>query len=80
MEVGIRELRNRTGEVIDAVEAGERVVLTRHGRPIADIVPHTVRQRWMSGEEFARRIKGRQADPALARELDELLPGTLADL
>jgi prevent-host-death family protein len=40
VEVSVRELRNETGRVIAAVEAGERVVLTKHGRPVADIVPH----------------------------------------
>jgi hypothetical protein len=38
MEVGIRELRNHTAQVIDAVRSGERVVLTSNGEPIADIV------------------------------------------
>jgi prevent-host-death family protein len=39
MEVGVRELRNHTTGVIDAVERGEDVVLTRHGVPIARIMP-----------------------------------------
>ena len=39
MEVGVRELRNHTTVVIDAVERGEDVVLTRHGVPIARIMP-----------------------------------------
>ena len=47
MEIGVRELRNRTSEVIGAVRAGERVVLTVHGEPVADIVPHAVRARWV---------------------------------
>jgi hypothetical protein len=33
MEIGVRDLRNRTGQVIDAVRAGERVTLTVHGQP-----------------------------------------------
>lgn len=43
MEVSVRELRNHTARVISAVEAGERVVLTVHGRPVADIVPRNTR-------------------------------------
>lgn len=39
MDVSVRELRNHTARVIAAVEAGEAVVLTVHGRPVADIVP-----------------------------------------
>jgi prevent-host-death family protein len=43
MDVSVRELRNHTARVISAVEGGEVVVLTSHGRPIADIVPHRTR-------------------------------------
>jgi prevent-host-death family protein len=39
MDVSVRELRNHTARVIAAVESGELVVLTVHGRPVADIVP-----------------------------------------
>lgn len=39
MRVAIRDLRNDTRSVIDAVERGEDVVLTRRGRPVARIVP-----------------------------------------
>jgi len=43
MDVSVRELRNHTARVIAAVESGEPVVLTVHGRPVADIVPHHLR-------------------------------------
>lgn len=39
MRVAIRDLRNDTRSVIDAVERGVEVVLTRRGHPIAKIVP-----------------------------------------
>jgi prevent-host-death family protein len=42
MDVSVRELRNHTGRVVAAIEAGEPVVLTVHGRPVADIVPRQV--------------------------------------
>ena len=53
VEIGVRDLRNRTGQVIDAVQAGERVTLTVRGEPVADIVPHGRRARWLVGEIFA---------------------------
>jgi len=43
MDVSVRELRNHTGRVIAAVESGRRIVLTVHGRPVADIVPRRER-------------------------------------
>lgn len=43
MDVSVRELRNHTARVIAAVESGEPVVLTVHGRPVADITPRVTR-------------------------------------
>jgi prevent-host-death family protein len=38
-EVTIRELRNHGGDVVDRVAAGERLVVTRDGRPVAELRP-----------------------------------------
>lgn len=43
MQIGVRDLRNRTAAVIDAGRGGERVTLTVNGEPVADIVPHQQR-------------------------------------
>lgn len=43
MDVSVRELRNHTARVIAAVESGQPIVLTVHGRPVADIVPRQQR-------------------------------------
>jgi prevent-host-death family protein len=37
--VGARELKQHTGEVIARVRAGERLLLTVRGRPVAIIAP-----------------------------------------
>jgi prevent-host-death family protein len=37
--VTIRELRNRGGEVVDRVQAGERLTVTRAGKPVAELRP-----------------------------------------
>jgi prevent-host-death family protein len=80
MNVGVRELRNQTGQVIDAVRAGERVTLTVRGEPIADIVPHQHRARWLSGPSLKQALQIRAADPALSRDLDDLAGQTLDEL
>lgn len=80
MEIGVRELRNQTSQVIDAVGAGERVVLTVRGEPVADIVPHGRRSRWLAGNRLRERLVDAAADPALADELDELSGATLSEL
>lgn len=42
-EVTIRELRNNGGVVIDRVLGGERLTVTRSGRPVAELRPLTRR-------------------------------------
>jgi prevent-host-death family protein len=39
METGIRELKDNLSRYIRRVEAGERVVVTAHGRAVAELVP-----------------------------------------
>jgi len=34
-----RELRNESAAVMDAVEAGETITVTRNGRPVAELRP-----------------------------------------
>jgi prevent-host-death family protein len=36
-EVSVRDLRNHGGEVIDRVLRGERLTITRDGRPVAEL-------------------------------------------
>jgi prevent-host-death family protein len=38
-EVTIRELRNHGGDVINRVAAGERLIVTRAGKPVAELRP-----------------------------------------
>ncbi|MEE6282949.1 type II toxin-antitoxin system Phd/YefM family antitoxin [Georgenia sp. MJ170] len=80
MRVGVRELRNETARVLDAVRAGERVTLTVRGEAVADIVPHGARTRWLSGASLGEQLRERSADGGLRDDLDELAGGTLAEL
>lgn len=80
MDIGVRDLRNDTSRVIDAVQAGERVTLTVHGEPVADIVPHGRRARWLSGPGLRRQLANRSADSDLQQELDDLVGHTLDEL
>lgn len=71
MDVSVRELRNHTGRVIAAIESGEPVVLTVHGRPVADIVPRTLRSERRSSEVFLAELA---EISALARSLGVTSP------
>jgi prevent-host-death family protein len=39
--VGIRELKNSASAIIDRVEEGEAITVTKHGRPVARILSAT---------------------------------------
>jgi prevent-host-death family protein len=46
MDVSIADAKNRLPELIRAVETGETVVITRHGKPVAQLsrAPHRRRK------------------------------------
>jgi prevent-host-death family protein len=47
IEVGIRELQRETTYVMERVEAdGHRLIVCRHGRPIAVLVPIAQARAW----------------------------------
>lgn len=74
------ELRNDTARVVEALRAGERVTLTVRGAPIADIVPHGGRTRWLSGPALQEdQLAHGSAHPGLGTDLDELAGATLTD-
>ncbi len=66
MDVSVRELRNHTGRVVAALESGQAVVLTVHGRPVADIVPRRERSERRSSEQLLAELEELSL---LAREL-----------
>jgi prevent-host-death family protein len=39
--VGIRELKDKASSIIDRVEEGEAITVTKHGRPVARILSTT---------------------------------------
>lgn len=47
-----KELRNQVGEVLRRVEAGESLLVTVAGRPVAQLSP-AARRRWVSGDTLA---------------------------
>jgi prevent-host-death family protein len=80
MRIGVRELRNQTAQVLAAVVTGERVTLTVRGEPVADIVPHGRRSRWLNGPLLATELGAKTADSALSAELSALAGQTLDEL
>ncbi|MDQ6897657.1 MAG: type II toxin-antitoxin system prevent-host-death family antitoxin [Actinomycetota bacterium] len=42
--VNVHEAKSTLSELLKLVEAGERVIVARAGKPVADLVPHLPRQ------------------------------------
>ena len=75
--VTVRELRNKGGEVLDRVERGEHVIVTRDGRPVAELRP-LPRASARPSELIARRRRLPRVDPeALRRDIDTVVDPTL---
>ena len=55
-EVGAYEAKTRLAELLDRVEQGERIVITRHGRAVAQLVPVSG-ARAMTVEEAIREME-----------------------
>lgn len=79
-DIPARELRNDVSAVLRRVERGERMRVTVSGRPVAELLPLPARPRSMAWNVFFRDSDRWRADPELAQELADLLPGTTDDL
>ena len=79
--VATRDLRNHTAAVLRRVEAGEEIIITVNGKPVAQLVPlPSSGRRWVRRADLARRLRSAQADPGLRRDLARLAGETTDDL
>lgn len=79
-DISVRELRNNVSSVLRRVEAGEHLNVTVSGRPVAELIPISVKASSMNWESFIADSEDWRADNALAQELADLLPDTTDDL
>lgn len=71
-----KELRNNVGEVLRRAEAGEQIMITVAGRPVAQLGPAERRQ-WVTGSDL-RAVWQTPAPRTLAEDLDRF-PAALGD-
>jgi prevent-host-death family protein len=76
-QVTIRELRNHGGDVVDRVAAGERVIVTRSGKPVAELRP--LQAKAVSNVELLRRWRRLRPADAVQwrRDLDAVIDPSL---
>jgi antitoxin (DNA-binding transcriptional repressor) of toxin-antitoxin stability system len=58
-EVGEFEVKNTLGALLDRVERGEEILITRHGKPIARLIPSSGGINRKQARQAAQRIRAR---------------------
>jgi len=67
-EITQRDLRNRSKEIMDAVENGQAFTVTRDGHRIGELIPLRSRRRFVPRQEFAAMSRTASAlDPGAFR-------------
>jgi prevent-host-death family protein len=81
IRVASRDLRNNTADLLRRVDAGEQIVITKRGDPVASLVPYEQsRRRWLPRGELVQRLVASQADAGLRDDLARLAGDTTDDL
>lgn len=57
--VGAFEAKNALGTLLDRVERGEEIVITRHGKPVARLVPNSGRIDQSQARSAFERVRDR---------------------
>jgi prevent-host-death family protein len=57
MDVSIAEAKNQLSRLVRAAEGGEEVVITRNGRPVAQLVPTPAKRRKVRLGGMRNRIR-----------------------
>ena len=57
-EITQRDLRNRSREIMDAVERGQAFTITRDGHRIGELIPLRRRRRLVTREDFMAMSRG----------------------
>ena len=58
-EIGAFEAKNTLGTLLDRVLQGEEIVITRHGKPVARLVPNSGRIDRSQAKAAVERIRAR---------------------
>jgi prevent-host-death family protein len=69
----VAEAKNRLPTLIDKALEGEEVVITRHGKPVAELRPHTPRSAKSSREMLKRLWERTKARKGVGMTSVELL-------
>jgi len=58
-KIGAFEAKNTLGALLDRVQQGEEIIITRHGKPVARLVPNSGRIDRSQAKAAVARIRAR---------------------
>lgn len=71
--IGAFEAKNRLSELLDAAENGEEVMITKHGRPVAKLVPVEKFDRARARESAEWLLEFRKKHPLRGIRIKDLI-------
>lgn len=72
-DVGAYQAKTHLAELLDRVENGERITITRYGRPVAELVPAGASPDLTAGEAIERIQEARRSRPLEGLTVGELI-------
>jgi prevent-host-death family protein len=66
-EVGAFEAKNKLGQLLDLVERGEEVTITRHGKAVARLVPPSRPRDRAAAHDAVERLRARAVQRKLGK-------------
>jgi prevent-host-death family protein len=77
MYISVKEAKNQLSDLLHRAEAGEKIILTRHGKPVAELHPHTPKRggiNFEAGRAFLKELGLEKAVAYIAPDFDDPLP------
>jgi prevent-host-death family protein len=74
--VSIKEAKDRLPALLREVESGTRLVITRNGKPVAEVVPHSEAKglSWETLQEWKKELGVDKLVTYIAPDFDDPLP------
>ena len=66
-EVALFDAKNRLSELIDRIQNGETIVITRRGKPVAQLAPHVPAEESNNAREAVARLLKARVGVSLGR-------------
>ncbi len=77
MHISVKDAKNQLSDLLHRAEAGEKIILTRHGKPVVELVPQVEKKRGINWEALTAYKKKHGVDTIvtyIAPDFDDPLP------